>query len=58
MSDEGDVPLWLTPQGACVGDLDTCWLARDCGQELTIRVLPQTTPAGVSSLLSAVNRDS
>ena len=22
-SEEGDVPLWLTPHGACVGDLDT-----------------------------------
>ena len=55
---DGHVPLWLAPRGACVDDLDTSWLARDCGQELTIRVLPQTTPAGVSSLLSAVNRDS
>ena len=55
---DGDVPLWLSPQGAYVDDMDTSWLARDCGQELSIRVLPQTTPAGVSSLLSAVNRDS
>ena len=57
-SEDGDVPLWLTLQGACVGDLATSWLARDCGQKLTMRVLPQTTPAGLSSLLSAVNRDS
>ena len=58
VSEEGDVPLWLTTQGACMGDLATSWIARDCGQERTMRVLPQTTPAGVSSRLSAVNRDS
>ena len=56
--DEGDVPLWLTLQGTCVGDQTMGWLARDCGQELTMRVLQQTTPPGVSSLLSAVNWDS
>ena len=55
---DGDVPLWLAPRGTCVGDLGEGWSARDCGQELTLRVLPQTTPEGVSSLLSAANRDS
>ena len=56
--EEGDVPLWLTRKGTCVGDPARDGLARDCGQELTVRVLPQTTPGGVSNLLSAVNRDS
>ena len=55
---DGDVPLWLAPQGTSVEDQDARWLARDCGQELTLGVLPQTTPTGVSSLLSAANRDS
>ena len=56
--EEGDVPLWLTHQGTCVGDPARDWLARDCGQELTVRVLLQTTPVGVSNLLSVVNWDS
>ena len=55
---DGDVPLWLAPQGTSVEDQDARWLARDCGRELTLRVLPQTTPTGVSSLLSTANRDS
>ena len=55
---DGDVPLWLVSQGTSVGDQGAGWSARDCGQELTLRVLPQTTPTGVSSLLSAANRDS
>ena len=54
---EGDIPLWLTHKGACADETDRGWLAHECGQELTVRVLPQTTPEGVSSLLSAVNRD-
>ena len=54
---EGDIPLWLSHRGACADETDRGWLARDCGQELTVRVLPQTTPEGVSSLFSAVNRD-
>ena len=41
---EGDVPLWLTHRGTCVGEPDRDWLARNGGQELTVRVLPQTTP--------------
>ena len=38
--EEGDVPLWLTLRGTCVGVPAKDWLARDCGQELTVRVLP------------------
>ena len=55
---DGDVPLWLALRGTSGGDQGASWLARDCGQELTLRVLPQTTSPGVSSLLSAANHDS
>ena len=54
---EGDIRLWLTHRGAYADNAHRAWLARDCGQELTVRVLPQTTPEGVSRLLSTVNRD-
>ena len=55
---KGVVPLWLTRRGARVDEADRGWLARDCGQELTVRVFTQTTPEGMSSLLlAAVNHD-